>query len=69
LTPRPHHQAARSNTAAWPRRHCLLDACNEARRFRPDEMMLADDTTGPGHITRFLTDATVLFVPAASIPA
>jgi hypothetical protein len=39
------------------------------RRFRPGEMMLADDTTGSGHITRFLTDVTVLFVPVASIPA
>jgi hypothetical protein len=28
-----------------------------------------NDTTGSGHITRFLTDVTVLFVPVASIPA
>jgi hypothetical protein len=39
------------------------------RRFRPGEMMLADDTTGSGHITRFLADVTVLFVPVANIPA
>jgi quercetin dioxygenase-like cupin family protein len=39
------------------------------RRIRPGDMVLADDTTGSGHITRFLTDSTALLVPVADIPA
>jgi hypothetical protein len=38
------------------------------RRFRQGDVFLADDTTGSGHIARFLTDVTVLVVPVASIP-
>lgn len=38
------------------------------RRFRPGDMFLADDTTGDGHISRCLTDVTILCVPVASIP-
>ncbi len=39
------------------------------RRFRQGDVFLADDTTGEGHISRFLTDVTILCVPVASIPA
>ena len=41
----------------------------DARRFRPGDIFLADDTTGSGHITRVLTYLTVLYMPVASIPA
>ena len=41
----------------------------DKRRFRPGDVMLADDTTGSGHITHCLINVTVLFVPVASIPA
>ena len=37
------------------------------RHFRPGDMFLADDTTGSGHISRCLSDATALFVPVANI--
>lgn len=40
----------------------------EKRRFRPGDVVLADDTTGSGHITRALTEVTILFVPVADIP-
>ncbi len=38
------------------------------RRFRPGDAFLADDTTGSGHITRFLAEVTALFVPVVDIP-
>ncbi len=38
------------------------------RRFHPGDIVLADDTTGSGHISRVLSDATVLFVPVVEIP-
>jgi len=41
----------------------------DARRFRPGDIFLADDTTGSGHITRVPTYLTVLYVPVPSIPA
>jgi hypothetical protein len=41
----------------------------DARRFRPGDIFLADDTTGTGHISRVLSHLTVLYVPLASIPA
>jgi hypothetical protein len=40
----------------------------DTRRFRPGDMYLSDDTTGSGHITRCVTDLTVLYVPTANIP-
>ena len=40
----------------------------DTRHFGPGDMVLADDTTGSGHLTRFLTDVTVLFVPVVDIP-
>ena len=41
----------------------------EARRFRPGDTFLADDTTGSGHISRVLAHLIVLYVPVPSIPA
>jgi hypothetical protein len=63
---------------AAPRRQLFIILSGEAeimtgdgntRRFRRGDVFLADDTTGEGHISRCLTDVTVLFVPLADIPA
>ncbi len=40
----------------------------EKRRFGRGDMLLADDTSGSGHITRALTEVINLFVPVANIP-
>jgi hypothetical protein len=62
---------------AAPRRQLVVILSGESeietsdgntRRFRQGDVLLADDTTGEGHITRFLTDVTALFIPVASIP-
>jgi quercetin dioxygenase-like cupin family protein len=34
----------------------------EARRFRPGAVLLCDDLTGKGHVTRAITDLTVAFI-------
>ena len=66
-----------SQQHAAPKRVLIIILAGEAeietgdgdtRRFRPGDMFLSDDTTGSGHITRCLTDLTVLYVPAANIP-
>ena len=68
--PRQHRHAA-------PRRQLVVMLSGEVevetsdgdkRRFRPGDIVLADDTTGSGHITRFLAEVTALFVPVADIP-
>jgi hypothetical protein len=61
-----------------PRRQLVITLSGEVeietsdgntRRFRQGDVLLADDTTGVGHISRCLTDVTILCVPVASIPA
>jgi hypothetical protein len=35
----------------------------ETRRLRPGSILLAEDTSGNGHITRCLEDVAVMFIP------
>lgn len=37
----------------------------EARRFHPGEVLLCNDLTGKGHVTRAVTDMTLAFVNRA----
>ncbi len=37
----------------------------DTKRFRPGELLLCDDLTGKGHVTRALSDAVVAFINRA----
>lgn len=37
----------------------------DTRRFRPGDLLLCDDLTGKGHVTRAITDLTLVFVNRA----
>jgi quercetin dioxygenase-like cupin family protein len=43
----------------------VLTSDGEARRFHPGEVLLCNDLTGKGHVTRAITDMTLAFVNRA----
>jgi quercetin dioxygenase-like cupin family protein len=43
----------------------VVTSDGEARRFRPGELLLCNDLTGKGHVTRAITDLIVAFVNRA----
>jgi quercetin dioxygenase-like cupin family protein len=44
----------------------VLVSDGESRRFRAGDLLLANDLTGKGHITRALTDLTLAFINRAN---
>jgi hypothetical protein len=43
----------------------VVTSDSEARRFHPGEVLLCNDLTGKGHVTRALTDLILAFVNLA----
>ncbi|MCA9010655.1 MAG: cupin domain-containing protein [Planctomycetaceae bacterium] len=44
----------------------VVTSDGEARRFHPGDLLLCNDLTGNGHVTRAITDMTLAFVNRAT---